>query len=183
MAKLQKMCGRCMRWFRPKGSERLCFRCIKTKPKKLCTGWCNKEFRPKTAGQRVCETCQKFSAKTARQYATLEKPDFTLEKYRELTKWIVCSTAFCTYCRAELAVKTFSLDHQVPRDRGGDDLTNNIDPFCCHDCNTMKGSLTGEEFTGMWSWVWSLPPEQRGRFLAALKTGAKMRTSFMRKAT
>jgi hypothetical protein len=56
------------------------------------------------------------------------------------------SDGHCWYCGCEMLPFTdFSIDHVVPRARGGRDTWDNLVP-CCRFCNSSKGSKTLEEF-------------------------------------
>lgn len=49
----------------------------------------------------------------------------------------------CFYC--EEPTPWFTIDHYVPRSKGGDSSRNNLVP-ACYECNHRKGDMTGEEF-------------------------------------
>lgn len=50
----------------------------------------------------------------------------------------------CTYCRSKLTAKELTLDHVMPRSRGGaSDWANLV--ACCYACNNRKGNKTPEE--------------------------------------
>ena len=58
----------------------------------------------------------------------------------------------CCYCDCQMVVRqsypsleVFSLDHYVPFAAGGDNATQNI-VVCCHSCNIIKGTMTGDTF-------------------------------------
>jgi 5-methylcytosine-specific restriction endonuclease McrA len=50
----------------------------------------------------------------------------------------------CWYC-GNIVGDTISLDHQIPRSRGGLDIAENI-VVCCRSCNSRKISKTVEEY-------------------------------------
>jgi len=50
----------------------------------------------------------------------------------------------CIYCGEMLTESTATLDHRVPRARGGDDRPENL-TTCCMMCNAIKGDRTYEE--------------------------------------
>jgi 5-methylcytosine-specific restriction endonuclease McrA len=50
----------------------------------------------------------------------------------------------CQYCGHRFAPKELSLDHVLPRSRGGPRTWENI-VACCFPCNTRKGNRTPEE--------------------------------------
>lgn len=47
----------------------------------------------------------------------------------------------CAYCGSK---KTLTIDHIMPRSRGGDNSWNNL-VTCCHKCNVKKADRTPEE--------------------------------------
>ncbi len=50
----------------------------------------------------------------------------------------------CQYCGTVLASSELTLDHVIPRSRGGQSTWENL-VACCHECNRRKGSkLPGE---------------------------------------
>lgn len=54
----------------------------------------------------------------------------------------------CAYCPKTLVIGAISIDHKMPRSRGG---TNNWENLCacCKECNHLKGSLTDTEFRAL----------------------------------
>lgn len=50
----------------------------------------------------------------------------------------------CQYCATALTTETYSLDHVLPRSRGGTSEWDNI-VACCKDCNSEKADKTPEE--------------------------------------
>ena len=50
----------------------------------------------------------------------------------------------CQYCGKILAAGELTLDHVVPRSRGGSSTWENL-VACCHYCNNRKGNRTPEE--------------------------------------
>ena len=51
----------------------------------------------------------------------------------------------CAYCGKELEFDQTTIDHKMPRSRGGTDDMENL-TICCSICNSRKGSQTPEEF-------------------------------------
>ena len=49
----------------------------------------------------------------------------------------------CNGCRTEFPFRTFTVDHIIPRSRGGTDHIENLQLLCGH-CNSMKGDRTQE---------------------------------------
>jgi 5-methylcytosine-specific restriction endonuclease McrA len=50
----------------------------------------------------------------------------------------------CQYCGRRFSTKELSLDHVIPRSRGGDTTWYNL-VCCCADCNARKGGRLPEE--------------------------------------
>jgi 5-methylcytosine-specific restriction endonuclease McrA len=50
----------------------------------------------------------------------------------------------CQYCHRMLPASEMTLDHVIPRSRGGDSSWENL-VACCHVCNNSKGGRTPEE--------------------------------------
>ena len=50
----------------------------------------------------------------------------------------------CQYCGTVLAAAELTLDHVIPRSRGGSSTWENL-VACCHPCNNRKGNRTPEE--------------------------------------
>ena len=48
----------------------------------------------------------------------------------------------CAYCGSE---KNLTIDHVVPRSKGGTDFTKNV-VCCCHDCNQSKSHTPWEDW-------------------------------------
>lgn len=51
----------------------------------------------------------------------------------------------CAYCGEGLTGATVTLDHVIPRSRGGTGKLENL-ALACQPCNRAKGSMTAEEF-------------------------------------
>jgi 5-methylcytosine-specific restriction endonuclease McrA len=50
----------------------------------------------------------------------------------------------CQYCQAEMAAAKLTLDHVIPKSRGGGNTWENL-VACCGPCNRKKGSRTPSE--------------------------------------
>ena len=48
----------------------------------------------------------------------------------------------CAYCGSD---KDLTIDHIVPRSKGGNDFTKNV-VCCCHDCNQSKSHTPWEDW-------------------------------------
>jgi 5-methylcytosine-specific restriction endonuclease McrA len=51
----------------------------------------------------------------------------------------------CSYCRVPLSFKSATIDHVVPRSRGGSNDIGNLRP-ACGVCNALKADLSPCEF-------------------------------------
>lgn len=51
----------------------------------------------------------------------------------------------CFYCRDYLSLEDSTLDHVIPRDKGGGNGIENL-VLCCKTCNGDKGSMSQAEF-------------------------------------
>ena len=66
-----------------------------------------------------------------------------MTKYRR--HLLAIGTDACFYCGCGLTDENATLDHVVPRSRGGADAPFNLQ-LCCKDCNTFKGDRTPLEW-------------------------------------
>lgn len=55
------------------------------------------------------------------------------------------ATFICPYCHKEFPLNKATVEHLVPRSRGGTSDPANI-VYACKFCNNQKGSLTPEEY-------------------------------------
>jgi len=61
-------------------------------------------------------------------------------------KQIIANPPQCIYCGNLVNWHDLSIDHKIPRSRGGADSADNL-VFVDKNCNLSKGSLTDAEFT------------------------------------
>lgn len=59
----------------------------------------------------------------------------------------------CHYCKRIVTHSTATIDHRIPRSRGGNNCIANM-VLSCAPCNNAKGDMTEEEFL-------DIPYEQR----------------------
>ena len=57
----------------------------------------------------------------------------------------------CFYCGRKITLETMTLDHYVPKSKGGQDKNNLV--AACKGCNVLKGSLSITEFRVLFSRV------------------------------
>jgi 5-methylcytosine-specific restriction endonuclease McrA len=63
----------------------------------------------------------------------------------------------CAYCQSVMnPFRDFSIDHDVPKSKGGDDSLENL-VACCRTCNTQKHDRDGGE------WLTILEQREQGR--------------------
>lgn len=67
-----------------------------------------------------------------------------LEKKRSL----VSASPYCVYCQVPLDVQSGSVDHLIPRSRGGEDKDENL-VLSCRPCNYAKADLLPLNFIWM----------------------------------
>lgn len=51
----------------------------------------------------------------------------------------------CFYCKCELTLCESTIDHVVPKSKGGSNHVDNL-VLCCKICNNKKGNMSKEEF-------------------------------------
>ena len=64
------------------------------------------------------------------------------------TKWykeLKYGNSECIYCGEIIEIDQFTVDHVIPRSKGGQDNPENCKP-CCKFCNTLKGHMDLDEF-------------------------------------
>jgi len=57
----------------------------------------------------------------------------------------ISKTITCPYCKQIVPPLEISLDHIIPKSRGGNDSLSNLQ-YTCLSCNIMKGNLLDDEF-------------------------------------
>jgi hypothetical protein len=90
---------------------------------------------------RITETCWRLAVKGTRQW-----------RERRAAMAEACGSR-CWYCGRVVSLATEdartpcagTIDHQTPRDSGGDDADNNL-VLACFACNSQKGTWTVEEY-------------------------------------
>ena len=78
----------------------------------------------------------------------------------------------CAYCSEKLSHKTATIDHIIPKSKGGHNVKSNL-CCCCSSCNKLKGSQRGDD------WYTDQHPNFCEKRLVKLKTWMEDRpTSF-----
>lgn len=99
--------------------------------------------------------------------------DHSVRKHMVLRRYAedADGTVRCCYCQRRLDRENMTLDHVVPKSRGGDDSIENLVPSC-HPCNGSKSSLDAEDFVD-WlnssegqSWLSLGPNRHPARYMA-----------------
>jgi 5-methylcytosine-specific restriction endonuclease McrA len=112
----------------------------------------------------------KGQQKRAEEMGRLAEIDFTLAHLRDWTDDI--AGVECGYCRTDLTVKTFTVDHCIPVGRGGSFGVRNL-LLCCTPCNFQKGSLNSEEFWALLTLLGDMSPEAATDIKRRLTIGGK----------
>lgn len=73
---------------------------------------------------------------------TIKKPQKTLSPTRK--NIFLRDMSRCQYCKKKLTLETSSIDHVIPRSRGGKNVWENV-VLSCVPCNTKKGNKTLDE--------------------------------------
>lgn len=76
-------------------------------------------------------------------YVNLHKPDRKRTNYSKHGIWLR-DRKCCQYCGMELSFRKMTVDHVMPRSRGGLGKWDNI-VTACKKCNTLKANRTPEE--------------------------------------
>jgi 5-methylcytosine-specific restriction endonuclease McrA len=77
----------------------------------------------------------------------------------------------CIYCETK---KSLTLDHVIPRSKGGNNEWDNL-ITCCHSCNVLKGDKSVEEFLNLTGYKMRHKPYKPNylQFLSIMNDGMK----------
>ena len=106
---------------------------------------CPKHAREKTAKWRKSASKGELKARSmqiAYRQNTGKKHSLSLDEARA----IIATPPNCPYCGIQIPWMDLSIDHKIPRSRGGTDDPNNL-VWVDIDCNMVKGNMTDAEFT------------------------------------
>lgn len=67
--------------------------------------------------------------------------------HQKLRRRVLEQSMVCFYCDRPLTEASATIDHLIPRVRGGGTHMGNL-VACCLRCNKLKGNLTVYEFAG-----------------------------------
>lgn len=84
------------------------------------------------------------------------KYDISLDDLRELV--FESYGQKCKYCDKILTVKTMVVDHIIPLSKGGESSISNLQ-IICKTSNSMKGSLTEQNYKLLLEWLETVPDE------------------------
>lgn len=134
-----------------------------------CKG-CNSIFQRNSNNQIYCASCSRTVGqrlgRAARKrknpkawkariiYTSLHHYGIVI-KTDKIIEWIE-NTPNCIYCSNSIPIKDYSVDHIIPRSRGGSDTIENIQ-LVCRSCNLMKGGLLDNEFRELLDWLKDKP--------------------------
>lgn len=85
---------------------------------------------------------------------------------------LVAKPPTCPYCLVQIPWRLISIDHIMPKSRGGSNEPENL-VFADLECNLAKGNLTGEEFTLLMEFL-NQHPALKANLIPRLKAGGIM---------
>ena len=80
-----------------------------------------------------CNMSVKISGLKKRKYRIMDK-------FRIIKSLWLFQKRTCIYCKSELSSGNITVDHVIPRSKGGKNGISNLAP-CCRDCNNKKGDI------------------------------------------
>jgi hypothetical protein len=138
------MCLMCGEKLKPKDSK-TCIACLRKKRererKRKEMGLCAKCGKVDASCGTLCETCY-FKAVSNRHFKTCKK-------WEEIKELLESQKMKCPYSKRDLIVgSNTSLDHKIPKSRGGTDDKSNLQ-WVYLPINTMKLNMMEDEFLGL----------------------------------
>jgi 5-methylcytosine-specific restriction endonuclease McrA len=73
------------------------------------------------------------------------KPVYDYWHWHDLRMRVLDRDGCCIYCGKELDKYTITLDHMIPKSKGGNDTMDNL-VASCKECNTEKADMLPQEF-------------------------------------
>ena len=105
---------------------------------------CPRHAREKTARWRKSASKGELKARSmqiAYRQNSGKQHSLSLDEARQL----ITNPPNCPYCELQIPWMDLSIDHKIPRSRGGSDDPDNL-VWVDIDCNMVKGNLTDTEF-------------------------------------
>lgn len=121
--------------------------------------------RARKRGRASRQELKARSMQVAYRTASNRTASLSLDEARDL----IAHPLICLYCWEPIYWKQLSIDHRIPRSRGGTSKEENL-VWVHLDCNLIKGSLRPEEFKRLWDFL-SDNPELKKDLLTRLKAG------------
>ena len=93
---------------------------------------------------------------------------------RNLKRKLLERDPYCTYCPTKLTMETATLDHIIPRSKGGGSTKDNL-VLACKPCNSKKGNKSVDSFLALIGKTvsiitgWNIPKRRKRRILTAVK--------------
>jgi 5-methylcytosine-specific restriction endonuclease McrA len=72
----------------------------------------------------------------------------TVSHARQKRKVLLQTTQECYYCCVPLSLDTSTIDHIVPKSKGGSNDINNY-CLCCYQCNQKKRTMSAKDYLGL----------------------------------
>lgn len=116
---------------------------------------CKQHARKKQQRWRATATKQELKAKSmqvAYRNATDRRSTLSLDEARK----IIVNPPTCPYCQQQIKWQDLSIDHKLPRSRGGSSTPDNL-IWVDLKCNIMKGNLTDHEFVKLMEFLKNYP--------------------------
>lgn len=125
------------------------------------------KYRRPRRGAAKTEDAKARSMQTSWRFATNRTETLSIDAAKALIK----NPPKCPYCEIVIPWREFSIDHIIPKSKGGaNDYTNLI--WTCRTCNMSKGDLTGMEFTALLAFL-NEHKTMKDSVLARLRAGGR----------
>ena len=102
-----------------------------------------KPRRPRRGAAKT-EEAKARSMQVSWRFATNKTETLSIDAAKVLIK----NPPNCPYCETIIYWRELSIDHIIPKSKGGANDSSNL-VWTCRTCNISKGDLTGEEFKAL----------------------------------
>ncbi len=119
-------------------------------------GTVHKRVLPRFAGRMLKRSSGWKNSLVTRSKKTNVECNVTLEELRQMM-YDAYGTS-CRYCGRRLDITNLVIDHIVPMAKGGNSNIENLQVIC-KTSNSMKGSLSEENFQILLEWLDTVSPE------------------------